>query len=532
MLYEMVTGRQAFHGDSKLSTLFAILKDDPKPVSAVAADVPRDLDKLIIRCLRKDPDRRYQSMADLKVALQELKEESDSGKLTSIASAVMPGGRRSRRMWTLAGTAVLLIVAAVGIWLLRPRSHPVPKTVPLTSYPNSQVTPAFSPDGKQVAFAWDGEQGGSFDIYIKLVDAGSPLRLTTNPANEYGPTWSPDGRYIAFCRDLGERLEIWMIPALGGSERKLGEKAAEIYPGANSSFLSWSPDGKFLAFGDKPSPEASLGLYILSLQTGEKRRLTSPPPQSMGDYSPHFSPDGKTLAFIRERSGTAEIYSLAISENGNARSEPQRLTPRHSWIGGFDWTPDGRSIVFSPEQFGSISLWISSAAGGTPERLIGGENARDVSISRAGDRLVYVRTSLDSNIWRIAGPNALHKDTAPTLLIASTQRDQEAQFSPDGKKIVFSSDRSGTSAIWVCDRDGLNAVELASDASTLGSPRWSWDSRWIAFDSPKAGNVDIYVISADGGPVRRLTAGPSNNIRPSWSKDGRWIYFGSNRSGD
>ena len=97
-----------------------------------------------------------------------------------------------------------------------------------------------------------------------------------------------------------------MIPALGGSERKLGEKAAEIYPGANSSFLSWSPDGKFLAFGDKPSPEASLGLYILSLETGEKRRLTSPPPQSMGDYSPHFSPDGKTLAFIRERSGTAE----------------------------------------------------------------------------------------------------------------------------------------------------------------------------------------------------------------------------------
>jgi eukaryotic-like serine/threonine-protein kinase len=207
MLYEMVTGRQAFNGDSKLSTLFAILKDDPKPVSAVAADVPRDLDKLIIRCLRKDPDRRYQSMADLKVALQELKEESDSGKRTSIASAVMPGGRRSRRMWTLAGTAVLLIVAAVGIWLLRPRSHPVPKTVPLTSYPNSQVTPAFSPDGKQVAFAWDGEQGGSFDIYIKLVDAGSPLRLTTNPANEYGPTWSPDGRYIAFCRDLGERLD-------------------------------------------------------------------------------------------------------------------------------------------------------------------------------------------------------------------------------------------------------------------------------------------------------------------------------------
>jgi serine/threonine protein kinase len=175
MLYEMATGKQAFHGDSKLSTLSAILKDDPKPVSAVAADVPRDLEKIITRCLRKDPDRRFQHMGDVKVALQELKEESDSGKLTSIAASVTLGPGKSRRMWALAGLGVLLIlVVAVGLWFFRPKSHPAPKIVPFTSYPGRQITPAFSPDGKQVAFAWDGEKEDNFDIYVKLVDAGTP----------------------------------------------------------------------------------------------------------------------------------------------------------------------------------------------------------------------------------------------------------------------------------------------------------------------------------------------------------------------
>jgi eukaryotic-like serine/threonine-protein kinase len=532
MLYEMVTGRQAFHGDSKISTLSAILKEEPQPASAIVADVPRDLEKVIVRCLRKDPERRFQHMDDVKIALEELKEESESGTLMTVARAGAPGRRKSRARWALAGTAVLALAVAFGLWFSRTRSHPAPKTVPLTSYPGYQVTPAFSPDGKQVAFAWDGENGGNFDIYVKLVDAGKPLRLTSDAAYEYGPAWSPDGQYIAFYRALGNHTEIWTIPALGGVERKLGAVAESFW---SYSSLSWSPDGKFLALAERTAPKSSSGLFLLSTETGDRRRLTSPPSEYIGDVCPRFSADGKMVAFVRVSYDTnSALYLLPINASGEPEGEPRKLTPDQPLgIQGLDWTADDRSIVFSVNQLVGANLWIVAASGGTPERLAGGsENATDISISRSGKRLVYSRYSTDFNIWRIPGPNSVDRKSAATRFIASTQPDLEPQFSPDGRKIVFTSARSGIHSVWVCDSNGLNPIELTSfNGATVGSPRWSPDSEWIAFDSPKAGNWDIYVISSDGGQPRRVTTGPSNNARPSWSRDGRWIYFGSNRSG-
>ncbi|MFL6353756.1 MAG: protein kinase domain-containing protein [Bryobacteraceae bacterium] len=530
MLYEMVTGRQAFHGDSKLSTMSAILKEEPEPASAVVADIPADLEKVIVRCLRKDPDRRFQHMADVKVALEEVKEESETGKLTGFGRAAAAGRRKSLANGAIAGTAVLLVAVTFGLWFSRPRAHPVPKVVPLTTYPGYQVTPAFSPDGKQVAFAWDGENGDNFDIYVKLVEAGTPLRLTTNPAPEYLPAWSPDAAYIAFCRSVGDRLEIWTIPALGGAERKIGDSEPNTW---TSSALSWSSDGKFLAVSDRSGPGASFAIFLISLESGQRRRLTLPPSEYVGDLSPHFSPDGKTLAFVRARYEISNaIYLLPVSGDGKPDGEPRRLTPDQPWIAGLDWTSDSRNIVYSLGQPVRTNLWMIDASGGRPERLSGGgENAADISISRVDNRLVYSHNSTDSNIWRIPGPNSSERKSAPTRLIASTQLDQEPQFSPDGRKIAFASLRSGTYSIWICDRDGSNPVKLtAFNETTVGSPRWSPDSQWITFDSPKAGNWDIYVINADGGAARRLTTGPFNNARPSWSRDGRWIYFGSNRT--
>ena len=546
VLYEMVTGRRAFQGDSKLSTRSAILKNDPKPVSAVVPDIPRDLEKIIARCLRKDPERRFQYMADVKVTLEEVKEQSESGKLPDISTGGRWRKKKSGSLWAVSGTVLVLAAVTVGLWFLRPAPHATQKTVPFSSYPGRQISPAFSPDGKQVAFAWDGEQGGNFDIYVKLVDAGTALRLTSSPANEWAPAWSPDARYIAFCRDkyagittssrlspyaqwfgnLPGHIEIWMIPALGGAERKLGE--------STGCGLSWS-DGKYLAIVDKSGPREPSSIFWLSIETGDKRKVTSPPTEYVADWSPRFSPDGKTLAFVRSYSTIDdEICLLSVTSDGRPLGEPRRLTLTLEGpsIFGLDWTADGRRIVYSSGQESSTNLLTIPASGGASERLAFAGFATALSVSRSGSRLAYERDVFDTNIWRIPGPNSTGMKSAPARFIASTKPDAEPQFSRDGTKIVFGSARSGNYEIWICDSEGRNPVQLTSFGDDgVGSPRLSPDSRWVAFDSPKAGNEDIYVVSADGGQPRRLTSGPSNNMRPSWSQDGRWIYFGSDRSG-
>jgi serine/threonine protein kinase len=224
LLYEMVTGRRAFQGGSKLSTLTAILREEPKPAGQVVEGLPRELERIISRCLRKNPERRFQAMPDLKVALEELKEESDSGTLGAVTRP-----RRQLRWlgWIIALVAVCLVGA---IWLARPvgkTPEPTLSATPLTTYPGFQGEPSFSPDGNQVAFAWNGEKQDNVDIYVKLIGTtGPPLRLTTDAAPDYSPAWSPDGRFIAFLRDFPrQKSAVLLIPALGGPDRKMRRHA-------------------------------------------------------------------------------------------------------------------------------------------------------------------------------------------------------------------------------------------------------------------------------------------------------------------
>ena len=399
----------------------------------------------------------------------------------------------------------------------------------MTTYPGRQVSPALSPDGKQVAFSWDGEKGDNFDIYVKLVDSGTPLRLTTNPAEEGSPAWSPDGGRIAFLRFLGSTADILVIPSLGGPERKLGTIMDREF-----SRLSWSPDGSFLAFTDR-TPNQN-GIYLVSIESGEKHRLTAPPRGYDPDHFPSFSPDGKKLAFVRSGSFASEyIYVVPLSPSGQVGGDPRRLTSAPLFLEGLDWTPDGRNIVFAAGESGGFALWTIPSAGGHPQRLAAaGQNGESPSISRHGNALAYARNVEDLNIWRMPGPDSKDRRTPPAKWIASTESDEEPQISPDGRRIVLTSSRSGNYELWLCDSNGHDCVQLTSlGGPHVGSPRWSPDSRWIAFDAPKAGKGDVFVISADGGATRLLMPGAAgNHIRPSWSHDGRWIYIGSNATGD
>ncbi len=436
-------------------------------------------------------------------------------------------------------TAVLAVsvIAGWGIWqwLSRstlPAAKPALNAIPLTSYQGRENQVAFSPDGNQIAFVWNGPQGDNTDIYVKLVDAETPLRLTTHLAEDLNPVWSPDGRHIAFLRQTADSSEFYLVPVLGGAERKV----ATIFPyqvpsDGNSSYFS--PDGKSLAIPDRTAASEPLSLYLLSLETGEKRKLTTPP-AGVGDYCPAFSPDGKWLAFTRSpRWSTDDLYVMPMTGG-----EPKRLTFDNLPINGLTWTPDSREIIFTSRRGGSTRhLWRVAATGGTPERVDTiGNDVLSPALSLQSNRLAYTQALDDINIWRIE-LDAAGKVKAQRELIASTFGDHGPDYSPDGKQIVFTSGRSGNNAIWVCESDGSKPRLLYSCGPYVtGSPRWSPDGKWIAFDSRSCatganGNPDIYLLSADGGQPHRLTEDAAEDVVPSWSRDGRWIYFGSNRGG-
>jgi Tol biopolymer transport system component/DNA-binding winged helix-turn-helix (wHTH) protein len=442
--------------------------------------------------------------------------------------------------------AFLVIGALAGLliwWItLRPTSRAsrasrgsdiLLKTIPLTSFQGRESQVAFSPDGNQVAFVWGGPQDDNPDIYVKLIGAETPLRLTSNPAVETKPVWSPDGRHIAFLRQSADGSAFYLIPALGGAERKLVDIFPYHIPSTGNSPY-YSPDGKYLAIPDRNSLTEPMSIFNVSMDTGEKRRLTRPIAGNVGDHYPAFSPDGKMLAFVRATSlSTDDLYVMPLSGG-----ESRRLTFDSVPIAGLAWTPDSGEIVFSSRRSGSTThLWRIKATGGAPEILdTVGKSVQSPALSLQAHRLAYTQPLDDVDVWRLE-LDTQRRSTSQIELIASTFWDHGPDYSPDGGKIVFASARSGGDGIWVCDSDGSKPRLLIDRGPYVsGTPRWSPDGRWIAFDSrfndpDTAGNPDIYIISADGSQPRRLTTDPAEDIVPSWSRDGRWIYFSSMRSG-
>ena len=492
-----------------LNRIRAALGDDPEN--------PRYIETL--------PQRGYRFIAPVEESGQASEPEA-----TMPVPALRWWRTTPRLFWPL---ALLMLVIGGALWFqfLRPgpKSEMAPmRVVPLTTLPGSEIDPALSPDGNQVALSWDGETGDNFDIYVKMIGSETTLRLTDNPARDCCPAWSPDGRSIAFTRISETKDEIFIVPALGGPERKLlttsGAKPFGLW-----RFVSWSPDGRFLAFADQGPDQGPYAIFLVSVESLERHKLSAPPAEYLGDGYPVFSPDGKTLAFVRAASANvSDVYLLPV-----AGGEPRRLTFGNPWIHGLDWTPDSSEIVYSSALLASgNSLWRISASGGAPERLaLGGENVLGPSISRHGHRLAYQQGVYDSNIWRIDVQGSTGGNRSPAKLIASTRFEGGPHFSPDGKSIAFCSDRSANSEIWICDSDGSNCVQLTFFDGHTCTPRWAPDGQHIAFDSRPEGHSDIYVIDLEYRVPRRLTTDTANDVVPSWSNDGRWIYFASNRSG-
>ena len=398
------------------------------------------------------------------------------------------------------------------------------RTVPFTSLPGEELQPSPSPDGEQIAFVWNGENGDNYDVYVKQVGTETLLRLTDSPAIESSPAWSPDGKSAAFVRCLDDgQCGVFTVPALGGAEREIASLRPRSIEG-----LVWSPDKQTLAYSARNEPGAALSIYLLSVETLQERKVTDPPASHFGDLDPAFSPDGERIAFTRSViEGVEDIYVVSV-QGGT----PRQLTSDNAEITGLDWSSNSE-IVFASNRGGASSLWRVPLAGGTPAWITtagDGVSVHHPSVSRAGERLAYEQRTTETNIWQLRRGRF-----QPQRLISSTRWDSNPAFSPNGERIVFASQRSGSQEIWVSERDGSNPVPLTFFEGPFAStPRWSPDGAQIAFDAKGGedeGGSDVYVMSIAGDQPRPLTTSEADDFAPSWSSDGQWVYFASNRSG-
>jgi Tol biopolymer transport system component/predicted Ser/Thr protein kinase len=515
MLYEMIAGRRAFHGDSTVSTLAAVLNQEPEALSKLTPQTPRDLERIVERCMRKDLNRRFHSMHDVRVQLDEVREESESGVLAAQSAA--PAKRRI--WWYAAGAAVVVVAIAAGIFF-RQRTAAVPPPsapAPLTAYPGDERMPSLSPDGSQVVFVWNGPTAGRYHLFVKLIGSPNHLQLTSGDSAETYPAWSPDGRWIAFQRGGPAGTRVLLISPIGGPERRLADLAC-------TGSLSWSGDSQWLACGANQGENP--GLVLINVAGGQIRHLSPPSKQGSLVSFPAFSPDGKSLLFSECRSAySCDLNLLELNADLSARGPARRVSTEFVVAqGGSAWTEDGRDAIWSVSRSttseGLALHRLPVFASGPPQTLAFADRGREPAVARNGHRLVYTRTGTNLHLWRADG------QTAERHPVASTRDELNARFAPDGRRIAFESDRSGPEEIWAANTDGTQPVQLTNIGRHSGTPDWSPDGRWIAFDSIGLDGLwQIWVIDAGGGTPRQLTTGPSSNVRPRFSHDGKWILY-------
>jgi eukaryotic-like serine/threonine-protein kinase len=321
---------------------------------------------------------------------------------------------------------------------------------------------------------------------------------------------------------------VWLIPPLGGVEHKL----VEIQPRLGffqPSSLAWCPDSTCILVTDSPGPDQADAVFAIASDTGEKRQLTRPH-GLVRDADAAISPDGRQLIFRRDTTPfSGQFFRVSLDVGFVPNGEPMPLTPTLN-AGRVAWMPGSREILFGSRG----ALWrLDALGGGTPVRLpFVGQDGLTPVVARTADRrnrLVYVRSLTDSNVWRITTPvPGARASSPPAIAVASTRADAIANVSPDARHLTFLSNRSGDPQIWVARHDGTDAFRLTSLAfrSTPGFPRWSPDGKLIAFHGDPDGRPEVFLIPAAGGRPRTLI---KDAAYPTFSRDGQWIYVSAPR---
>jgi serine/threonine protein kinase/WD40 repeat protein len=563
VLYEKLTGRRPFVGGNGLAVIHAVLNENPEPVSHLRPEVPPELDRIVSRMLAKDPEKRYADAAEVLVALRRELSLPTTGSLNP-PPMIRQRRRRGRiAIGVLAAAAALAAIAFLAWRRAGVTPAPQPGQIArLTDLAGSETSPSLSPDGTFVVYAKS--VNGNFDLFTQRVAGGNPINLTADsPADDIQPAFSPDGQQIAF-RSERDGGGIFVMGATGESVRRLTDI------GFNPA---WSPDGKEIAVATEgafdPTARYSFSqLLRINLATGARRSLAvrdgvqpswsphglriafwglahpgarrviwtvpvdgGPPVTVVNDgfynWSPVWSPDGKFLYFASNRGGGMNLWRVAIDErSGRTLGDPQPITTSSEWSALPSLSRDGRHMVFATNSSRSFveqaALDPTTGLASGPPSVVyqGARSILSCDISPDGAWLALWASSPAEDLLVIR-PDG----TELRQLTNDLARDRTPNWSPDGSRILFASDRSGKYEAWTIRPDGseLTQVTHLADRPVL-HPFWSPDGRKIGFNYVNHGTALLDLGSAS--PKLRLLPsadGGHTFAGGDWSDDGRFL---------
>jgi serine/threonine protein kinase len=489
VLYEMTTGRRAFQGASRAATLSAVLHAEPQPIGEISPVVPEDLQKIVARCLRKDPDRRTHHIGDVKVALEDLKDESDSGKLSAPrARTPLPSSRRLVPT-AIAAIAIVLVAGFAFERWKKPAAPTRADWVQITDLPDPVSQPALSPDGRMVTFV----RGpftffGRGQIYVKMLPSGDPVQLTHDDTLKMSPVFSPDGSRIAYTSIVsGSTWDTWDISVLGGQPRKW-------LP--NASALAWIDPSTLLFSEMKPGEGLHMAIVTSQEDRSGLRDIYVPPHlRGMGHRS-YLSPDRKWVLLVEMNEAGDFVPCRLVPFD--AGSSGRQVGPPGGPCTFASWSPDGQWMYFTSAAGGAFHTWRQSFPDGQPVQITSGPTQEEgIAMAPDGRSFLTAVGVTQSSVW-------VH-DAHGDRQVSVEGRARKPKFTPDGKRLLYVVGTGASVELRIADLDSGRPEPLltAASRSVLGSVYdLSADGAQVVFAS----------VAASGKP--HLSIAPLDRVSP------------------
>jgi eukaryotic-like serine/threonine-protein kinase len=558
VLYEMVTGRPAFRGQTTALLHDAILNRTPKPMHEIIPETPPELERLVAKALEKERKLRYQSAAEMRADLQRLKRDSETGRTAAVATGV--NGKRGKGLWWSAGIAAALVAAGAIVAMMYLRTGPTMpvdagKWQQVTFFTDSAVYPELSPDGRMLAFI-RGEQTffGPGDVYVKLLPSGEPVQLTHDNLVRFSPTFTPDGAQVVYSQL--EPWEVWEVPVMGGEPRMML---------GNASSLTWIEGGKRLLFSEIKS-----GLHMGVVDTdegrGNKRDVYLPEGERSMAHHSYLSPDGKWVAVVLMNSQGRLTRCRVVPFDGSGNG--QLVGPANTTCTTAAWSPNGKWLYMSVNKGGRFHIWRQKFPGDELEQVTNGpteeegiaidkdgkwlytsvgttdtalwikdEKAeRQVSaegqtgagkFSGDGRHLFYLKSGAENQLelWSMELESGRSERVVPGYTVEEGFDSRNYAVTEDGKKVVFvRRDEKGVSHMWLVTTDHRTSpVELAATENE-DSPRFLPNGD-LVYRGQEGGRNYLYTRKQDGSEKRKLSEEPILNFN-GLSPDGKWSILG------